>query len=147
MSSKDNILKFDVVSSKLNLDYYEDLLKKFQQWQSIRREIKLTNLLEGKRVQFDVDEISNTGSLWGMILSTPKEYPSLEDACFNIKSMSFIINGDVVEKLTLGIVPLKTDKGKILEDLVESNIEIEIREFLVNKSILYFYINLPKMAA
>lgn len=147
MSIKDNIIKFDVVSSNLNLDYYESLLSKFQQWQSIHREIKLTNLLEGKRVQFDIDKINNTGSLWGMILSTPNEYPRLEDACFNIKSMSFIINGDLVEKLTLGIIPLKTDKGKILEDLITSNVGIEIREFLFGNSVLYFYINLPKVAA
>ena len=44
------------ISTNSKLEQYEDLLKKFSQWTAIKREIKITSLLEGKRIQFDIDD-------------------------------------------------------------------------------------------
>ncbi len=144
---KFDIKKIDVITNDRTLDYYENLLKRFPEYNAIKREIKLTNLLEGKRVQFEIDDIKNTGVLWGMLTDEPTIDPKLQDSCFDTKSMTFVLNGNKIEKLTIGITPLKTEKGKILESLIESDIEIEIREFSIENSILYFYVSLPKIAA
>lgn len=148
---KDSIRKFDVNTSNSKLEYYEDLLKKFKEWNSIKREIKLTNVLEGKKVQFDIEDITNSGSLWGLMIDSvglPESKDiSIEDVCFDIKSMTFILNGNNVEKLTIGIVPLRTEKGKILKSLIESDIDLEISEMIFDDSILYFYVCIPKKAA
>lgn len=143
---KDTILNYEIVTnSKLN--HYEDLLSKFNQWISIKREIKITSLLEGKRIQFDIEDINTSGTIWGVLTTEPSHLINIKDCAFSIKSMSFILNGEKIDKLTLGIKILSTDKGELLENLIKDNIEIEIKEFIIDDKIHHFYIQLPNLAA
>lgn len=144
---KGNIKKFDVVTNS-KLENYEELLSKFHQWTAIKREIKITSLLEGKRIQFDIEDINTTGTIWGVLTSEePTAELRIKDCAFSIKSMTFILNGDNIDKLTVGIKILSTDKGEILENLVKDNIELELKEFILKDKIHHFYIDLPKLAA
>jgi hypothetical protein len=56
----DDLLEYDVVlENDVELNHYDRLLTKFPQWKQYKREIKLNVLLnEGKRIGFDVTEIS-----------------------------------------------------------------------------------------
>lgn len=146
MSLNNEIKKIDVVLHDSKLEYYESMLKNFGDWISFKREIKLTNLLEGKKIQFDIEEIYNKGVIWG-IMNPSSDVVLLKEACFDVKSMHFIIKDDDVQKLTLGIKPLSTDNGEILKSLIESNVEIEIHQYIQNGELRYFYIKLPKSAA
>jgi hypothetical protein len=147
LSLNSETYKYDVILKDAKLEYYEDILKNFSDWISFKREIKLTNLLEGRRVQFDIEEIYNKGMIWGMMTPNIKEEAKIKEACFDVKSMHFIIKDDLVEKLTLGIKPLSTDMGDLLKSLIESNVEIEINQLIIDNNIKYFYIDYPKQAA
>jgi hypothetical protein len=142
----DDIKKFDIQTNS-KLDQYEDLLKKFHQWTSIKREIKITSLLEGNRIQFDIEDIFATGSIWGVLTSNPCAVVNIKDCAFSIKCMTFILNGDSIEKMTVGIKTISTEKGEILKNLIKEDIKIELREFILNDKIHYFYIELPKLAS
>lgn len=141
MKHEETIRIFEVDIHNSKIDYYENLLIKFKEWNAIKREIKLATLLNGKKLQFDIEDIINHGKLWGIMIDSPIDYKlSIEDACFDIKSMSFILNGNNIEKLTIGITPLKTEKGKLLNNLIECNVDLKVSEMTVENS-LYFYIS------
>ena len=60
----DDLLEYNVVlGNDVELNNYDRLLTKFPQWIQYKREIKLNVLLnEGKRIGFDVTEISKINS-------------------------------------------------------------------------------------
>lgn len=147
VSLNDEIKKYDVILKDAKLEHYESILKVFDEWISFKREIKLTNLLEGKKVQFDIEEIYNKGAVWGIMSSNKSNEVNIKDACFDVKSMHFILKDDSVEKLTLGIKPLKTESGNILKSMIESEIDIEINQVIIDNEIKFFYITFPKKAA
>jgi len=148
LSLKDEILNFEVlIEGEVKLHYYENLLKSFNEWTSFKREIKISSLLENKRIQFDIEEIYKRGTIWGIMTSNPKNDINIKDSCFSVRSMRFIIKDDDVEKLSIEIVPLSTDNGNTLKQMIESNIEIVIKQRFEENEILYFYIELPKKAA
>ena len=147
VSLNNEIKKYDVVLNDAKLEHYESILKVFDEWVSFKREIKLSNLLEGKKVQFDIEEMYNKGVVWGIMSSNTSNDVMIKDACFDVKSMHFILKDDLVEKLTLGIRPLNTEPGNILKSMIESEIDIEINQVIIDDEIKFFYISYPKKAA
>ena len=60
--------------------------------------------------------------------------------------MTFILNDNKIEKITLKSKILDTECGKIVKSIVDSGIEIKVSQFLYEKT-LNFIIEAPKKAA
>jgi len=60
--------------------------------------------------------------------------------------MTFILNNNKIEKLTLKSRILDTECGKIVKSIIDTGIEIKVSQFLYEKT-LNFIIEAPKNAA
>jgi len=144
-SEDDNLEDFDyeVLLNNNTLDQFEDLMCKYKEWASIKRDIRLTNVLEsGKRIQFDIESISMFGQFGnsGNILS-------LQMAVLRIKSMSFILKENKVEKLTLRCKVLETPMGKVVKELMENSMDIDLKLHIIDNKVVYFYVDTYENAA
>jgi len=131
------------LNGEVNLSYYEKILNGFPQWVQFKREIRITNLLEGKRIQYDIDDINTANNALFGILNTENTelgHYRLDKACFAVKSISFIINGEKVDSLKIRIKVLTTENGKILKSLIDSNMDIEIKQYIIEEEVQYFYV-------
>jgi hypothetical protein len=135
----DNIEDFDyeVFLNKNTLDQFEDLMSRYKEWTSFKRDIILTNILEsGKRIQFDIESISMFAQLGnsGNILS-------MQMSVLRIKSMSFILKENKVEKLTLRCKVLETPMGKVVKELMENSMDIDLKPHIIDNKVVYFYVD------
>ena len=94
-SEDDDIEDFDyeVLLNNNTLDQFEDLMSRYKEWTSFKRDIILTNVLEsGKKIQFDIESISMFAQLgnFGNVVS-------LQMSVLIIKSMSFILKENKVQ--------------------------------------------------
>jgi hypothetical protein len=139
-SESDNNLEdfdYEVLLNNNTLDQFEDLLSKYQEWTSIKRDIKLTNVLEsGKRIQFDIESISMFAQLGnsGNIIS-------LQMGVLRIKSMSFILKENKIDKLTLRCKILSTPMGKVVKELMENSMDIDLKPHMIDNKVVYFYVD------
>jgi hypothetical protein len=143
--SDDSIEDFDyeVLLNNNTLDQFENLMSKYKEWASIKRDIRLTNVFEsGKRIQFDIESISMFGQFGnsGNILS-------LQMAVLRIKSMSFILKENKVEKLTLRCKVLETPMGKVVKELMENSMDIDLKLHIIDNKVVYFYVDTYENAA
>ena len=120
----------------IKLSQFEKKLKQWPQWIQFKREIKLNTLLDGKRIQFDVEDINEYGK-WGKL----KFNPMLSDIVFTVKTISLIIKDDFVEELEITWRPLQTDLGRTVIGLLDSGIELEISMSFIEDQFSHFYIN------
>jgi hypothetical protein len=136
---------FDVLlDDNLEFDSYNEALSSYPTWKSIYREIKLNYLLEGgKKVQFDIDDITHK---YITLDDYHQNQVSLKNVCCSVIGMTFILNGNKIEKLTLKTRILTTDPGKVVKSIVDTGIEIKISQFISGK-ILNFIIQTPKNVA
>jgi hypothetical protein len=135
---------FDVIlEDDLEFDDYNESLSSHPTWKSVYREIKLNLLLEGsKKVQFDIDDIHKYITLD----EHHSHQVSLQKVCCSITGMTFILNNNKIEKLTLKSKVLDTEYGKIIKSIIDTGIEIKVSQFLYEKT-LNFIIEAPKNAA
>ena len=145
------IFEYDVIiSNDVELEHYDRLLKKFSQWKQYKREIKLNTLLnEGKRIGFDVTEISNINTPIYGSLGKPEDFDiSLKRISFFVISMSFIISGNKVDGLKIGLKVLENPSGKELLSILNSGCVLDVKQLrLPDKSITQFYFDVPDIAA
>lgn len=118
-------VRLDDVSSKFSS--YITLIEKLgNNYKQYLRDVKLNTLLENKKVQYDIESIRQ---VYGCI-DRPSEFPVdvlfIPSSAFSVKSMSFIIKDDDVLKLTVIIDTLDNERGRIIEKLVEKNIDIHL---------------------
>ena len=131
------------------LSNYEGLLNRLPQWVQFNREIKLISLLEGsKKIQYDINDIKGSNIL-GVLGIDNNSVISLNRVAFSIKSMSFIVKDDVVIDLTIMIKILETPMGKDLDSLTGSDIQLYMKQKIVDNEVIYFYLDTdyPKSAA
>lgn len=135
---------FDVIlGDDLEFDDYNEALTSYPTWKSVYREIKLNYLLEGsKKIQFDIDDIQKYITLD----DSYTHQVSLQKVCCSITGMTFILNSNKIEKLTLKSKILDTECGKIVKSIIDSGIEIKVSQFIHHKT-LNFIIETPKSAA
>ena len=144
-SEDDDIEDFDyeVLLNNNTLDQFEDLMSRYKEWTSFKRDIILTNVLEsGKRIQFDIESISMFGQFGnsGNILS-------LQMSVLIIKSMSFILKENKVQKLTLRCKVLLTPMGKVVKELMENSMDIDLKPHIIDNKVVYFYVDTYETAA
>lgn len=134
-------MKLNVKLNNNTLDQYDKALSTYNEWKSFYRDIKLSTLLEGKKVQFDVDNIQKIGMVHDFI--TLENTGKLQTMAFSISGMTFIIKDNDIEKLTLEAEFLETDCGKKLKEIYDAGIELEVRQIFTEKNIS-FTIDLPQ---
>lgn len=136
---------FDVLlDDDLEFDSYNETLSSYPTWKSIYREIKLNYLLEGgKKIQFDIDDINHK---YITLDDYHQHQVSLKNVCCSVIGMTFILNGNKIEKLTLKTRILTTDPGKIVKSIVHTGIEVKVSQFIHGKT-LNFIIETTKNIA
>jgi hypothetical protein len=144
-SEDDDIEDFDyeVLLNNNTLDQFEDLMSRYKEWTSFKRDIILTNVLEsGKKIQFDIESISLMAQLgnFGNVVS-------LQMSVLIIKSMSFILKENKVEKLTLRCKVLSTPMGKVVKELMENSMDIDLKPHIIDNKVVYFYVDTYETAA
>jgi hypothetical protein len=144
-SNIDNLEDFDyeVLLNNNTLDQFEDLMSKYKEWTSFKRDIRLTSILEaGKKIQFDIESISlnaqlgNSGNMISMQLSV-----------LIIKGMSFILKENKIEKLTLRCRLLETPMGKVVKELMENSMTVDLKPHIIDNKVVYFYVDTYETAA
>jgi hypothetical protein len=135
---------FDVIlGSDLEFDDYNLALSSYPTWKSIYREIKLNYLLEGsKKIQFDIDDIQKYITLDDQ----HSHQISLQKVCCSVNGMTFIINNNKIDKLTLKSKVLDTECGKIVKTMIQVGMEVKVSQFIYDKN-LNFIIETPKNVA
>ena len=144
-SNIDNLEDFDyeVLLNNNTLDQFEDLMSRYKEWTSFKRDIRLTSILEaGKKIQFDIESISLNAQLGnsGNILS-------LQMSVLIIKSMSFILKENKIEKLTLRCRLLETPMGKVVKELMENSMTVDLKPHIIDNKVVYFYVDTYETAA
>lgn len=122
------------------LSQFERVLSRYSEWISFKREIRLNTLLDDKRIQFDIDDISEYG-----FLGDDEVDINLTKTCILLKSMSFILSGDKIDKLEIKWRVLNTKNGEILKNIIESDIKIDIKMRFKEDVFFYFYIDVPNL--
>lgn len=141
---------YKIPVSDNTIEQYDMLLSRFSDWKSYKREIKLNTLLEsGKKIEFKVDiENHQFGGLYIDIIDDYEDtWVSLKNACCVLTSMTFIIKNFIVIDLVIEFKILETSKGKMISDLFNSNVELEIIQKIQGNDVLGFSFKLPKKAA
>jgi hypothetical protein len=128
--------KYKFYLDSIKLSQFEDKLQKWPNWLQFKREIKLNSLLEGKRIQFDIEDINE----WGKLGSNRSLDPMLSDVVFSVKKISMIIKDDFIEELEIEWRPLQTELGRTIIRLLDSGIELEISMSFIDDQFSHFYI-------
>jgi hypothetical protein len=134
-------MELNVKLNNNTLDQYDKALSTYNEWKSFYRDIKLSTLLEGKKVQFDIDNIQKIGMVHDFV--TLENPGKLQTMAFSISGMTFIIKDNNIEKLTLEAEFLETDCGKKLKEIYDAGIELEVRQVFTDRNVS-FTIDLPK---
>lgn len=129
---------YDVTLQNNTLDQFDSLLSKYEEWTSFKRDIKLLNILEsGKKIQFDIESIY----LFARLGDNENIFLTLQLSVLTIKSMSFILKENKILKLTVRCKLLETPMGKVIKELIENSIEVELRPRIIDDKVVYFYID------
>ncbi len=140
---------FNIKLDNNTLEQYEKLLSNFNNWSQYKREIKLNSVLEDKKIEFTLDI---SGHAYGVMyvnvfVDDTDDFEVLKKASSIIKFMKFILKGNNVLELEITIKTMTTEWGKIIRDLIESGVELELKQNIVDNQVKSFYFIYPKMTA
>jgi hypothetical protein len=140
---------FNIELDNNTLEQYEELLSNFSNWSEYKREIKLNSILEDKKIEFTLDISGHAhGVMYVNVLDEDwYEIDILKKASSSIKFMKFILKGNNVLELEITIKTMTTEWGKIIRELIESGLELELRQNIVDNQVKSFYFIYPKMTA
>jgi hypothetical protein len=121
---------FEIELLNNKIDDYEDILSKFSNWKEYKREINLNQLLEeGKKIELEVEIENNQGVLYVSVFDkTDTSTTSIVNVCSVIQKMTFVILNNEILKLNVEIKLLTTKWGKIIANLLESDIELKLHQ-------------------
>jgi hypothetical protein len=121
----------------VSIDQYEEMLSKYGEWISSKREIKLASLLNpDRKIQFDIESISILA-----YVNQGDYVQNLKDAAIHIKGMTFILKEGIVEKLVLKCRRMETPMGKVVSNLMDANIDIQMKQMILHYQVKFFYID------
>jgi len=121
---------FDIELFNNRIEDYEDILSRFSNWKEYKREINLSQLLEeGKKIEFQVEIPNNHSVLYVSVFDKiDTNITSLVNVCSVIQKMTFVILNNGVLKLSIEIKLLTTKWGKIITNLLESDIDLKLHQ-------------------
>lgn len=138
--SKDEDLEYfdyEVLLDNNTFFQFEDLMSRYKEWETFKRDIILANILEsGKRIQFDIQSISMI-----VPLGNHEKIMSLQYSALYCKGMSFILKGDSIDSLILRCRFLETPMGKIVRELMEHSMQIDLKPNILDGKVTYFYVD------
>ena len=140
---------FNIELDNNTLEQYEKLLSNFSNWKEYKREIKLNSILEDKKIEFTLDISGHANGVMyvNVLVDDEDDFEVLKKASSAIKHMKFILKGNNVLELEVTIRTLNTEWGKIIRDLIDSGVELELKQNIVDNKVKSFYFTYPKMVA
>ena len=140
---------FNIELDNNTLEQYEKLLSNFNNWSQYKREIKLNSVLEDKKIEFTLDISGHAhGVMYVNVLDEDwYEIDILKKSSSAIKFMKFILKGNNVLELEITIKTMTTEWGKIIRDLIDSEVKLELKQQIVDNQVKSFYFIYPKMTA
>jgi hypothetical protein len=140
---------FNIELDNNTLEQYEKLLSSFSNWKEYKREIKLNSILEDKKIEFTLDISGHAHGVMyvNVVVDDEDDFDVLKKASSAIKFMKFILKGNNVLELEVTIKTMTTEWGKIIRDLIESGVELELNQNIVDNKVKSFYFTYPKMVA
>jgi len=140
---------FNIELDNNTLEQYEKLLSNFNNWSQYKRDIKLNSVLEGKKIEFTLDISGHAHGVMyvNVLVDDTDDFDVLKKASSAIKFMKFILKGNNVLELEITIKTMTTKWGKIIRDLIESGVELELKQNIVDDQVKSFYFIYPKMTA
>lgn len=140
---------FNIELDNNTLEQYEKFLSNFTNWKEYKREIKLNSILEDKKIEFTLDISGHAHGVMyvNVVVDDEDDFDVLKKASSAIKFMKFILKGNNVLELEVSIKTMTTEWGKIIRDLIESGVELELKQHIVDNRVKSFYFTYPKMVA
>jgi len=140
---------FNIELDNNTLEQYEKLLSNFSNWKEYKREIKLNSILEDKKIEFTLDISGHAHGVMyvNVLVDDEDDFDVLKKTSSSIKHMKFILRGNNVLELEITIKTMTTEWGKIIGDLIESEVELELKQRIVDNKVKSFYFTHPKMVA
>ena len=140
---------FNIELDNNTLEQYEKLLSNFNNWSQYKREIKLNSILEEKKIEFTLDISGHAHGVMyvNVMVDDDYDFDVLKKASSAIKFMKFILKGNNVLELEITIKTMTTEWGKIIRDLIDSGVELELKQNIVDNQVKSFYFTYPKMTA
>jgi hypothetical protein len=140
---------FNIELDNNNLEQYEKLLSNFNNWSQYKREIKLNSILEDKKIEFTLDISGHAHGVMyvNVVVEDENDFDVLKRASSAIKFMKFILKGNNVLELEVTIKTMTTEWGKIITELIESGVELELKQKIIDDQVRSFYFIYPKMTA
>jgi hypothetical protein len=140
---------FNIELDNNTLEQYEKLLSSFSNWKEYKREIKLNSILEDKKIEFTLDISGHAHGVMyvNVVVDDEDDFDLLKKASSAIKFMKFILKGNNILELEVTIKTMTTEWGKIIRDLIESGVELELKQHIVDNKVKSFYFTYPKMVA
>ena len=140
---------FNIELDNNTLEQYEKLLSSFSNWKEYKREIKLNSILEDKKIEFTLDISGHAHGVMyvNVLVDGEDDFEVLKKASSAIKHMKFILKGNNVLELEITIKTMNTEWGKIIGNLIESGIDLELKQRIVDNKVKSFYFTYPKMVA
>jgi hypothetical protein len=140
---------FNIELDNNTLEQYEKLLSNFSNWKEYKREIKLNSILEDKKIEFTLDISGHAHGVMyvNVVVDDEDDFDVLKKASSAIKHIKFILKGNNVLELEITIKTMNTEWGKIIGNLIESGIDLELKQNIVDNKVKSFYFTHPKMVA
>ena len=140
---------FNIELDNNTLEQYEKLLSNFSNWKEYKRDIKLNSILEDKKIEFTLDISGHAHGVMyvNVLVDDEDDFDVLKKTSSSIKHMKFILKGNNVLELEVTIKTMTTEWGKIIGNLIESGIDLELKQQIVNNKVKSFYFTHPKMVS
>ena len=140
---------FNIKLDNNKLEQYDKILSNFKNWPQYKREIKLDSVLEDKKIEFTLDITGHAHGVMyvNVVVDSEDDFVVLKKASSSIKFMKFILKGNNVLELEITIKTMTTEWGKIIRDLIDSGVELELKQNIVDNQVKSFYFTYPKMTA
>jgi hypothetical protein len=140
---------FNIELDNNTLEQYEELLSNFNNWKEYKREIKLNSILEDKKIEFTLDISGHAHGVMyvNVLVDDEDDFDILKKASSAIKHMKFILKGNNVLELEITIKTMTTEWGKIIRNLIESGVDLKLKQHIVDNKVRSFYFTHPKMVA
>ena len=140
---------FNIELDNNTLEQYEKILSNFSNWSQYKREIKLNSILEDKKIEFTLNISGHAHGVMyvNVLVDDNDDFEVLKKASAAINFMKFILKGNKVLELEISIRTLDTEWGNIIKDLINSGVELELKQNIVDNKVKSFYFIYPKMTA
>jgi len=144
-----SVKSFNIELDNNTLEQYEELLSNFSNWKEYKREIKLNSILEDKKIEFTLDISGHAHGVMyvNVLVDDEDDFDILKKTSSAIKHMKFILKGNNVLELEITIKTMTTEWGKIIRNLIESGVDLELKQYIVDNKVRSFYFTHPKMVA